>query len=310
MPGTNRQGVDCVNITITGASGLIGRRLLKNLGAAGHALTVLSRHAGTNVPPGVAVVAWDPMSGPPPEDGVRNASALIHLAGEPVAQRWSAEAKRRIRESRVAGTRNLVQGLAKLRNPPQILVCASAVGYYGSRGDEELRENSAPANGYLAEVCVEWEKEAAAAESLGMRVVRVRTGVALDPRGGALQRMLPPFRLGAGGKLGDGRQWMSWIHLSDLAAMFQYAVENDVRGPLNGVAPIPITNADFTQALARALHRPAVFPVPVFGLKLVFGEMSEILLASQRVLPAAAEASGFRWRFPELGAALKDLLGS
>ena len=183
------------------------------------------------------------------------------------------------------------------------------MGYYGSRGDEVLREDSAPDNSYLAEVCAAWEKEAVAAEALGMRVVRVRTGVVLDPRGGALQRMLPPFRMGVGGKLGDGRQWMSWIHLADLAAMFQFAVENDVRGALNGVAPIPVTNADFTQTLAEALHRPAIFPVPAFGLKLLFGEMSEILLASQRVLPAAPEAAGFKWRFPELGGALKDLLG-
>ncbi len=298
-----------MNITISGASGLIGRRLLKNLGAAGHALTVLSRHAGTNVPPGVAVAAWDPMKGPPPEDGVRNASAVIHLAGEPVSQRWNADVKRRIRESRVVGTRNLVQGLSKLRNTPQTLICASAVGYYGSRGDEVLREDSAPDHSYLAEVCTAWEQEAVAAEAFGMRVVRVRTGVVLDARGGALQRMLPPFRMGVGGKLGDGRQWMSWIHLADLAAMFQFAVEHDVRGALNGVAPIPVTNADFTQALARTVHRPAIFPVPVFGLKLMFGEMSDILLASQRVLPAAPETAGFKWSFPELGGALKDLLG-
>jgi uncharacterized protein len=299
-----------VNITITGASGLIGRRLLKNLGASGHTLTVVSRHAGTNVPPGVGVVAWDPMRGPAPEDSVRNANAVIHLAGEPVAQRWNADAKRRIRESRVVGTRNLVQALSKLRNPPQTLVCASAVGYYGSRGDEVLREDSAPDNSYLAEVCAAWEKEAVAAESFGMRVVRVRTGVALDARGGALQRMLTPFRMGAGGRLGDGRQWMSWIHLADLAAMFQFSVENEVRGALNGVAPIPVTNADFTQALAKALHRPTIFPVPAFGLKLLFGEMSEVLLASQRVLPAAPEAAGFKFRFPELGGALQDLLGA
>jgi hypothetical protein len=297
-----------LNITITGASGLIGRRLLKNLGGNGHALTVLSRHAGTNVPPGVAVVAWDPMNGPAPEDSVRNANAVIHLAGEPVAQRWNADAKRRIRESRVVGTRNLVQALSKLRNTPQTLICASAVGYYGSRGDEVLREDSAPDNTYLAEVCAAWEKEAVAAEAFGMRVVRVRTGVVLDARGGALKSMLPPFRMGVGGKLGDGKQWMSWIHLADLAAMFQFALENEVRGALNGVAPIPVTNADFTQTLAKALHRPAIFPVPVFGLKLLFGEMSEILLASQRVLPAAPEAAGFQWGFPELGGALKDLL--
>ena len=298
-----------MNITITGASGLIGRRLLKNLGAAGHALTVVSRHAGTNVPPGVGVVVWDPMRGPAPEDAVRNANAVIHLAGEPVAQRWNEATKRRIRESRVVGTRNLVQALANVRTTPQTLVCASAVGYYGSRGDEELREESAPADGYLAEVCAAWEKEAVAAESFGMRVVRVRTGVALDARGGALQRMLTPFRMGAGGRLGDGRQWMSWIHLADLAAMFQFSVENEVRGALNGTAPIPVTNADFTQTLAKVLHRPAIFPVPAFGLKLLFGEMSEVLLASQRALPAAPEAAGFQFKFPELGGALEDLLG-
>jgi uncharacterized protein (TIGR01777 family) len=250
------------------------------------------------------------MRGPAPEDAVRNANAVIHLAGEPVAQRWNEGAKRRIRESRVVGTHNLVQALGKLRNAPQTLVCASAVGYYGSRGDEELREDSAPADGYLAEVCAAWEKEAVAAEAFGMRVVRVRTGVALDARGGALQRMLTPFRMGAGGKLGDGRQWFPWIHLADLAAMFQFAVEHEVSGPLNGAAPIPVSNADFTQALARVVHRPAIFPVPVFALKLLFGEMSEILLASQRMLPAAAEAAGFKFRFPELGGALEDLLVS
>ena len=297
-----------MNITISGASGLIGRRLLRNLGASGHALTVLSRHAGTNLPPGVGIAAWDPMQGPAPEDGVRSANAVIHLAGEPVAQRWNADVKRRIRESRVVGTRHLVQALAKLRNPPQTLICASAVGYYGSRGDEVLREDSAPDNSYLAEVCAAWENEAVAAEEFGMRVVRVRIGVVLDARGGALQRMLTPFRLGLGGRLGDGKQWMSWIHLADLAAMFQFAVENPVRGALNGVAPIPVTNADFTQVLAKAVHRPAIFPVPAFGLKLLFGEMSEVLLASQRVLPAAAEAAGFQFRFPELGGALQDLL--
>jgi len=298
-----------VNITITGASGLVGRRLLKNLGAAGHAVTVVSRHAGTNVPPGVGVVAWDPMRGPAPEEAVRNANAVIHLAGEPVAQRWNEGTKRRIRESRVVGTQHLVQALAKLRTTPQPLICASAVGYYGSRGDEVLREDSAPAGGYLAEVCTAWEKEALAAEGFGMRVVRVRIGVVLDARGGALRRMLTPFRMGVGGRLGDGKQWMSWIHLADLAAMFQFAVENPVSGALNGVAPIPVSNADFTQTLARVIHRPAVLPVPVIGLKLLFGEMSEILLASQRVLPAAAEAAGFKWRFPELGGALENLLG-
>jgi hypothetical protein len=297
-----------VNLTITGASGLIGRRLIRNLGSAGHKLTVLSRHAGTNVPPNVTVVVWDPMKGPAPEGGLRGADAVIHLAGEPVGQRWSLDVKRRIRDSRVTGTRKLVEALGKMGAPPRILVSASAVGYYGSRGDEVLREDSPPGASYLAEVCEAWEQESAAAAELGIRVVRIRIGIVLDAKGGALQQMLPPFRMGVGGRLGDGRQWMSWIHLEDLAAMFQYAVENPVSGAWNGVAPFPVSNADFTRTLAGALHRPAIFPVPVFALKLLFGEMSEILLGSQRVMPAAAEAAGFRFRFPELSGALKDVL--
>jgi uncharacterized protein (TIGR01777 family) len=297
-----------VNITVTGASGLIGRRLLKNFRSAGHGLLVLSRHAGTNLPPGVGLAAWDPTQGPAPEDGLRNADVVVHLAGEPVAQRWNDAVKRRIRESRVTGTRNLVRGMAALRNRPKALICASAVGYYGSRGDELLRESSAPSAGFLPEVCVAWEQEAQAAEALGIRVVRIRIGIVLDGRGGALQRMLAPFRMGVGGKLGDGKQWMSWIHLEDLASLFQYAVENPVSGAFNGVAPNPVSNADFTRELAKAVHRPAIFPVPVFGLKLLFGEMSDVMLASQRVVPAAAQSAGFQFRYPELGGALADVL--
>ncbi|MEO8597999.1 MAG: TIGR01777 family oxidoreductase [Candidatus Solibacter sp.] len=297
-----------MNITLTGASGLIGRRLLKTLGDSGHRLTVLSRHAGTSVPPDVSAAVWDPMKGPAPETALRGADAVIHLAGEPVAQRWNPEVKRRIRESRITGTRNLIATLAKLSEPPRTLVSASAVGYYGSRGDEVLAEDSPAGAGYLAEVCDAWERESVAAERLGIRVVRIRIGIVLAAKGGALAQMLPPFRLGVGGRLGDGRQWMSWIHLDDLVSMFQYALENPVRGVWNGVAPIAVTNSDFTAILARTLHRPAIFPVPVFGLKLLFGEMAEILLASQRVVPRAAETAGFRFRFPELGAALHDVL--
>jgi len=230
------------------------------------------------------------------------------LAGENVAQRWTAESKQRILESRVTGTRNLVRALAKLPRKPGALVCASAIGYYGSRGDETLAESSPPGAGFLPEVCAAWEGEAQAAEAFGMRVVRIRIGIALDPRGGALKRMLPPFRMGAGGKLGDGRQWMSWIHLDDLAELFRFAVENPISGPLNGVAPSPLRNADFTRELARALGRPALFPVPRFALRALFGEMSGVLLSSQRVVPEAAEAAGFRFRFPELGPALADML--
>jgi len=297
-----------VKIAISGASGLIGRRLMKNLLAAGHSMQVLSRHAGTNLPPGVKLSTWDAMKGPPPAESLCDVAAVIHLAGEPVAQRWNENSKRRIRESRVTGTRNLVQAIEKLRNRPEALICASAIGYYGSRGDEVLNESSVPAGDYLAEVCQAWENEAQAAEGLGLRVVRLRIGVVLDSRGGALQRMLPPFRMGFGGKLASGKQWMSWIHLEDLAAMFQFALDHPVRGALNGVAPYPVSNAEFTRTLGQALHRPAIFPVPAFALKALFGEMSGILLASQRVAPAAAEAAGFRFRFPQLATALGDLL--
>jgi uncharacterized protein (TIGR01777 family) len=278
-----------MNISISGASGFIGRHLMKSLAQAGHSVCALSRHA-------------------PAAESLREADAIIHLAGEPVAQRWTAAAKQRILDSRVVGTRNLVEALGRLTRRPETLICASAIGYYGSRGDEVLTESSAPGSGFLPEVCVAWEREAQAAEAFGIRVVRVRTGVVLDANGGALVRMLPPFRMGLGGRLGSGRQWMSWIHLEDLAALFQFAVESQVRGPLNAVAPNPVTNSDFTRELAHALRRPAVFPVPEFALKMLFGEMADVLLASQRVAPAAAEAAGFRFRFPQLAPALESLL--
>lgn len=297
-----------MKITISGASGLIGRRLLKNLAAGGHSLHALSRHAGTNLPPGVRLSVWDPARGAPPAESLEGADAVVHLAGEPVAQRWTTEARQSIRESRVESTRNLVQALLQMPRKPQVLVCGSAVGYYGSRGDEVLSESSPAGGDFLAQLCVDWEKEAKVAESGGIRVVRVRTGLVLDARGGALPRMLPPFRMGVGGKLGSGKHWMSWIHLEDLAAMIQFALTNAVSGALNGTAPNPVINSDFTRTLAAALHRPAVFPVPGFALRLLFGEMSEILLASQRALPKAAEAAGFSFRYPELGAALADVL--
>lgn len=299
-----------MNIAITGASGLIGRRLIELLSSHGHALRALSRGGVANFPPGVRASVWDADKGEPPLEALRDTDAVVHLAGENVAQRWTAEAKLRIRQSRELGTRNLVCALARLPRRPSALVCASAIGYYGSRGERTLTEASAPGAGFLSGVCTAWEREAVAAEVLGIRVVRVRIGIVLDPRGGALPRMLPPFRLGAGGRLGDGRQWMSWIHHDDLAEMFRLAVEKPIRGPLNAVAPNPLPNAAFTRELAHALHRPAIFPVPKFALRLLFGEMSEILLSSQRVVPNAAAANGFVFRFPDLGPALADLLRS
>jgi len=297
-----------MKIAISGASGFIGTRLLQALAAAGHQLQVFSRRASTHLPPGVRVSVWDPVEGEPPSEDLRGQDAVIHLAGENVGQRWTAEARRRILESRVNGTRNLVAALAKLPQRPATLICASATGYYGARGDEILDEAALPGNGFLAEVCAAWEREAQAAESLGMRVVRVRIGLVLDPRGGALQRMLPPFRMGVGGRLGDGRQWMSWIHLDDLATLFRFALEQPLEGPVNAVAPQPVTNAEFTRALAEAVRRPALFPVPGFVLRAMFGEMAEMLLTGQRVEPRAAGAAGFRFRFPRLDGALADLL--
>jgi uncharacterized protein (TIGR01777 family) len=297
-----------VRIAISGASGFIGRKLIETLAAAGHSVRALSRHGGVNMPPGVAVFAWDPARGEPPEESLRDAGAVIHLAGEPVAQRWNAQVKARIRDSRVAGTANLVSAMARLPRKPEVLVCSSAIGYYGSRGGEILTESSSAGGDFLAGVCAAWERSAAQAEALGVRVVSIRTGHALHPRGGLLKRILPAFRAGLGGKLGNGRQWTSWIHLDDLAALFQFAIDNPLSGAFNGVAPNPVTNAEFTRALAAALHRPAVFPVPRLALGILFGEMAEAILGSQRVLPERARAAGFAFRYPELAPALDSLL--
>lgn len=299
-----------MKIAITGASGFIGRRLMKLLVARGHCLHALSRHAGTNLPAGVELSVWDSLLGPAPEAALRDADAVLHLAGEPVAQRWTAAAKQRIYDSRVVGTRNLVAALGNCSPRPAVLVCASAIGYYGSRGDEILNEDSGPGAGFLADLCVAWEREAAKAEALGMRVTRIRIGLALDAGGGALKPMLGPFRAGLGGPLGGGRQWMSWIHIGDLVEMFRFALEKPTPSVLNGVAPGPVTNSDFTRALAAGLHRPAFLPAPKLALRMLFGEMAELLLASQRVAPAAAQAAGFQFHHPQLNGALADLLRS
>ncbi|MGP8244459.1 MAG: TIGR01777 family oxidoreductase [Bryobacteraceae bacterium] len=298
-----------MHIAITGASGLIGRRLVETLLAQGHSLLLLGRKPAQERP-GVSSSVWDPESGLPPADKLRETDAVIHLAGEPVAQRWTAAAKRRIRDSRIVGTRRLVEGLAGLERRPRTLIAASAVCYYGSRGDEILDESARPGSGYLAEVCVGWEREAAAAEELGIRVARIRIGLVLDVGGGALGRMLPAFRLGLGGRLGGGRQWLSWIHVEDLADLFRYVLENSLAGAWNGVAPHPVINADFTRVLGQVLRLPAVLPVPEAALRLLFGEMSEILLASQRAVPGAAQSAGFRFRYPELAPALRNLLAN
>jgi len=296
-------------ITVTGATGFIGRRLIERLAPAKHQLHALSRH--TNVKFGdiaIWISKWDPMSEAPPRESIVNAEAIVHLAGEPVAQRWTPQAKTKIRESRVQGTRRLVEALSKLSTKPSVLVCASAIGIYGSRGDEILTEASAPANDFLAEVCQAWEKEALAAESMGIRVARIRTGIVLGKGGGALEKMLPPFKAFVGGKIGSGKQWMSWIHIDDLVGIICHALANPMSGVFNGTAPNPVTNSDFTAKLAAALGRPALFPVPAFALKIMFGEMAGVLLGSQRVLPRATEAARYQFQYPELGAALRDIL--
>jgi uncharacterized protein (TIGR01777 family) len=297
-----------MQITISGASGFIGRRLLKHLMTANHSIHVLSRHAGTNLPAGVRLSVWNPDREEPPEESLNNADAIVHLAGEPVAQRWTADARQKIRDSRVQGTRRLVQALSTMSRRPAVLVCASAIGIYGSRGDEILTESSTPGTGFLPDVCREWESQADLAQALGMRVVKIRIGIVLSAHGGALAKMLPAFKAFAGGRMGSGREWMSWIHLDDLAALIRYAVENSLEGAVNGTAPSPVTNAEFTRILAKSLHRPALFPIPGFALKMIFGEMAEVLLGSQRVLPRAAQDSGFRFQYAQLEPALQDLL--
>jgi uncharacterized protein (TIGR01777 family) len=297
-----------MNITITGATGFLGQRLIARLLRDGDELRVLGRSRRPELPAEVRFFAWDAMAGEPSGASLEGADAAIHLAGEPVAQRWSEDVKRRIRDSRIRGTSHLVQALSKLLRRPAVLVSASATGYYGDRGDEVLTESSPPGTGFLPEVCVEWERQAHQAEALGVRTVAVRTGIVLGREGGALAQMLPAFRMGAGAKLGSGKQWMSWIHVDDLIELYVFAVRGDLRGPANGTAPNPVRNSEFTKALGETLHRPAFVTAPEFALKLLFGEMADILLASQRVLPDVAQSAGFRFAHPVLAEALADLL--
>jgi len=298
-----------MNITITGATGFIGRRLVRELLQAGHNLQALGRKRSADLPSGVRFSEWNSTTAEPPPESVATTDAIVHLAGEPVAQRWTSEAKQRIRNSRVDGTRNLINALSKQSRRPQVVACASAIGYYGSRGDEVLTETSCPGRGFLAQVAVDWEQAAGKGQTLGIRVVALRFGVVLGKEGGALAKMLPPFRLGLGGRLASGDQWMSWIHIDDVIGLIRFALENaGFVGPVNATAPQPVTNTEFTKELAAALHRPAVFPVPRAGLRLLFGEMAEVILGSQRVVPKVAQSAGFQFQYPELRPALARLL--
>lgn len=298
---------------VIGATGLIGRSLCQSLTADGHVVTAASR--SVIKPKGLAVSEihqWDTQTGPLPLAALSEVDTVINLAGEPIdARRWSDQQKRRIRDSRVITTRNLVEGLGLMVRKPSVFVSGSAVGFYGNRGDEQLDETSAAGKGFMSELCREWEGEAGRAGELGIRVVQVRTGVVLSTEGGALKKMSAPFKLGLGGALGSGKQWFPWIHIDDIVGIFRHAILTEsLAGPVNGVAPHPVTNSEFTRELAHALRRPTFLSVPEIGLKVLMGEMAEVLVGSQRVLPKAALASGYEFRYPQLAQALAELLGS
>src|SRR5262245_23608794 len=297
-----------MKILITGATGLIGRSVCRSLIDEGHQVAVLSRRPPAAIElAGVIAFRWEPVAESPPAAALEGVEAVIHLAGEPLAAaRWTDEQKRRIRDSRVKGSRNLVAGMRATTRPPKVLVSASAVGFYGDRGDEILNESSAPGSGFLSEVCLEWEAEAARARELGVRVALVRTGVALSLSGGALEKMLLPFKLGLGGRVGDGRQWFPWIHIDDIAGIFLHALASPaVNGPINGVAPGIVTNKEFTRELAAALNRPAFFPVPKFALRALLGEMSQVVTSGQRAVPQVAQNTGYQFKYPNLKSALE-----
>lgn len=300
-------------IAVSGASGFVGRALMPALTAAGHEVVPLVRsgHGPGRDSGGGAGVRWDPATGALDGDRLDGLDAVVHLAGENIAAgRWTAARKQRIRDSRGPATLRLCQALARLPRPPRVLLAASAVGIYGDRGDEELDAQSAPGRGFLAEVAMEWEAGTAPLEQHGTRVVHLRIGMVLARGGGALGRMLLPFRLGLGGPLGSGRQWVSWIARPDLVAAIRFLLACDAaRGAVECVAPEPVRSRDFARALGRALHRPAVLPVPAFALRLLFGEMADaLLLSGQRVLPRRLQALGFQLATPRLDAALAAVL--
>ena len=295
---------------VTGATGMVGRALAAQLGREVVA-TTRSGPKEAKLERVAEVVTWDGTS-PLDAAALRDVEVVFHLAGEPVVEgRWNDAKKERILRSRIGSTRALVQSIADMdpQARPRVLICASAVGFYGSRGDELLTETSAPGAGFLADVCREWEAEAARARALGVRVVSVRIGIVLSTAGGALAKMLPIFRAGVGGRLGDGRQWMPWIHIDDLVGILRFAAASDeLEGPVDASAPDIVNNAAFTRALGKALHRPAMLAAPAFALRVALGEAASVVLASQRVAPARALEAGYRFAHPKLGEALADLL--
>ncbi len=298
-----------MRVAITGSSGLIGRALAGALGADGQQVLRFVR-SGT---PGPGTATWDPPAGRIDVTALETADAVVHLAGKSIgAARWTVKEKRELVDSRVASTRLLATTMAGLDRGPRVLVCASGIGYYGDRGDEVLTETSPPGSGFLAGLSVAWEAAADPARAAGLRVVHVRTGLVQTPQGGTLARLLPLFRLGLGSRFGSGGQWWSWITLDDVVGIYRHALATPtLAGPVNAVAPNPVTNAEYTAALARVVGRPRLVPfVPRFGPRLVLGEMAdELVFYSARVQPAAALVAGYRFRWPELTPALRHLLG-
>ena len=300
-----------MRIVVTGATGFIGAHLSRTLSERGDEVIALSRDPDSVArrAPGVSrAYAWDPMSEPAPAEALEQAAAVVHLAGESVVGRWSEAKRRAIRDTRVLGTRNLVAGIVRLENKPQVLVSASAIGFYGDRAGEELSEQSSGGNDYLASVCRQWEEEALKIKALGVRLVRIRTGIVLARDGGALGAMLLPFQLGLGGPLGSGEQWWSWIHRDDLVTLIIHSIDNKIDGIWNGTAPNPVTQKEFARVLGRVLRRPAFLPAPAFALKLILGGFAAELLSSKKALPRAPEASGVVFKYRELEPALREIL--
>ena len=301
-----------MRVVVTGATGTIGQAVTRALRERGDEVVALSRDAGrarAALREGVEVHEWaDPSAAPPPQ--LAGADAVVNLLGEPIAQRWTATAKAAIRDSRVLGTRSLVAALRAVpaAQRPEVLVSQSATGYYGPRGDERLGEDTAAGSDFLAEVVVAWEREALAADA---RVVTTRAGVVLSPSGGALARMLPFFRLGVGGPVGGGRQYIPWVHLDDVVGGILRSLDDpQLEGPVNVTAPEPVTNSDFSRTLGRVLKRPAVLPVPAFGLRLLYGEMAQVVTTGQRAVPQRLEQAGYVFAQPDLERALTDVLSS
>jgi uncharacterized protein (TIGR01777 family) len=300
-----------MRVVVTGATGLIGTRIVNALLERGDEVTVLSRDPlrAREALGDVDAHAWGLLDGPAPAAALSGRDGVVHLAGESIAQRWTDATRRRIRDTRELGTRNLVEGLRDADPRPRVLVSASGVDYYGATGDAPLTEDAPAGDGFLAAVCAAWEREAQAATELGVRVVRIRTAVVIDAGGGALGKMLPFFRLGIGGPVAGGRQYLPWIHADDIVAVYLAALDDDRwAGPINAAAPDPPTNHDFSRALGRALHRPAIAPIPALAVRALYGDMAEIVTEGHRIVPARLQALGHELRHTDLDEALRDAL--